>query len=187
MNWLDILLISIFVVSILAGAAYGLVRESVSLAAAILGIVFAARFYETAAQFPARWVDPYWANVIGFFLVLFAFQIAGALVGRGVSLVLRTAGIGWVDRVAGAAFGGVRAVVLSIGLILVVTAFPRPPLPDAIIGSRLAPYFVEASYVLSSITPPELKDAFSRNYEEVKRAWDELWNNKPRRLRESVI
>jgi hypothetical protein len=41
--------------------------------------------------------------------------------------------------------------------------------------------------VLSSITPPEMKDAFSKNYEEVRRAWNEIWRNKFPRIPDSVI
>jgi membrane protein required for colicin V production len=188
MNWLDGVLLAIFAVSIVAGAAKGLVRESIGLAATILGIVVGARYYGSAAAFLSSWVSAaHWANVWGFLLIVFGFMIAGAIAGRLISFALRTAGIGWVDRLAGAAFGAVRAVVLAIGLILIGMAFPKNPIPHAIVESRLAPYFVEASYILSSITPPELKDAFSKNYEEVRRAWSEIWNAKPARLPDSVI
>lgn len=188
MNWLDWTILGIFVASIVAGAAKGLVRESIGLAAAILGIIFAARFYEGASAFLSQWIESRQAaNLTGFFAILIGILIVGGIVGRVVSTVLRTAGIGWVDRIAGAGFGAIRAVVLVIGLILIGMAFPRNPIPDAIVGSRLAPYFVEASYVLSSITPPEMKDAFSKNYDEVRRVWNEIWKNKKLRIPDSVI
>jgi membrane protein required for colicin V production len=187
-NWVDWTLIAIFVLSIVSGLAKGLVRESIGLAAAVLGIVAGARLYEGAAAFLSPWIpSPPMANVMGFLLIVISFLIVGGIAGRIVSGVLRTAGIGWVDRLAGGAFGAIRAAVLAIGLILIGMAFPRNEIPDAIIGSRLAPYFVEASYVLSSITPPELKESFSRNYEEVKRAWEEMWDHQPPRRSDSVI
>lgn len=188
MNWVDWTILAIFLTSIAGGASKGLVRESVGLAAAVLGIVFAARGYESAAPLFAGWIHPLEvANICGFLAILLAFLTAGAILGMIVSKVLRTAGMGWVDRLAGAGFGVVRAIVLVIGLILISMAFPRKPIPDAIVGSRLAPYFIEASYVLSSITPPEMKDAFSKNYEEVRRAWNEIWRNKFPRIPDSVI
>jgi membrane protein required for colicin V production len=188
MNWVDWALIGIFAVSICGGAAKGLVREAIGLAAAIIGIVAGARFYEGVAAFLSQWIaSRQMANVLGFLTIVMGVLIVGGILGKVVGSVLRTAGIGWVDRLLGAGFGALRAIVLAIGLILIGMAFPRNEVPDAIVESRLAPYFVEASYVLSSITPPELKESFSRNYEEVKRAWDEMWNDKPPRLPESVI
>jgi membrane protein required for colicin V production len=188
MNWMDWTLIAIFVISIVSGASKGLVRESIGLAAAILGIVFAARFYEASSAFLSQWIESRQiANIAGFLVIVIGFLIAGGIVGAIVSAVLRTAGIGWLDRIAGAGFGAIRAVVLAIGLILIGMAFPRNPIPDAMVESRLAPYFVEASYMLSSITPPELKEAFSKNYDEVRRAWSEIWNSKPPRIPDSVI
>ncbi len=188
MNWLDWMLVVILVGSIFTGAARGLARESIELAATVFGVVFASRFYRQGAVLFASWIESESIrNIAGFVVVLLAFIIGGAVLSRAVSAVFRWAGIGFLDRLAGAAFGVLRAVLLAIALVMVLMAFPNRLVSQAMVESRFAPYVAEASSVLSSVTPPELKEAFARNYDDVKRAWSEVWSDQARKLPESVI
>lgn len=188
MNWVDATLVAIFVISILTGAFDGLVKEIFGLAAAVVGVIFAARFYEVPAAYLGAWIaPPQWARIAGFFAIVLGFLIAGAIAGRIARLALKTVGAGWLDRIGGAAFGAARATVLAIAFVLILMAFPKTPVLGEVATSRLARYFAEASQVLSAVTPPELKDSFAENYEQVRRAWSELWNAKPPRLPDPVI
>ena len=188
MNWLDGLLIGVFVISLIAGFGRGLIRESIGLAALVLGVIFGVRLYGDVADFLGRWVvDTRIASILGFLIVLSAFSIAGAIVGRIIAGSLHTVGVGWLDRLAGAGFGAVRGVLLAIALLMILMAFPSEHTKSAIVSSRLAPGVAAASHALSTWTPPELKEAFARNYEEVRRAWYEMWEQRARRLPETVI
>lgn len=174
MNWLDYVFLAIFIVSVVAGITRGFARVVIGLAATILGVLFAARFYGEAGAFLHGYVgSPSIANGAGFLLILIGFLLGGAILGKVLATIFKWAGVGWLDRLLGGAFGALRAVLICIAIVMIGMAFPRRTLPDAIIASRYAPYFVEMSRVLTAVTPQELKDAFARNYEEVKKVWTE--------------
>lgn len=174
-NWLDFLFVAIFLVSTLLGAVKGLARVGIGLAAAVLGVLFASRWYADAGSFLREYVAARSvANAIGFALVLILFLVAGGLLAHVLAKLFRWAGVGWLDRLGGAVFGLLRALLISIAIVMAAMAFPRDTLPRSVVGSQIAPYIVESSRLLALLTPPELKDAFARNYAEVKRIWAEL-------------
>jgi membrane protein required for colicin V production len=182
MNWLDVVFLAIFLWSIAAGAAKGLARVTVGLAATILGVLFASRWYAEAGGYLREYVSsPAVAQGLGFLLILVLFVAAGGLVSLTLSAVFRWAGVTWLDRLLGATFGLLRALLLAIAIVMIGMAFPKQTLPHAIERSRIAPYIAEAAAVLSAITPPELKDSFRANYDEVKRSWSKAVGNEPRR------
>ncbi len=178
MNWFDWMLAVIFVVSIVGGALSGMARMAVGLTATLAGIIFAARYFRPAGAFLRDYVgSPAIANAIGFAIVLVLFLILGALAGRTLAAAFRSVGIAWIDHLGGAAFGAARALLIAIAVVMVGLSLPRHTLPETIQQSRFAPYIAESAQVLASIAPPELKDAFTRNYEDVRRAWSEIWDS----------
>lgn len=175
MNWLDFLFIAILISSVIAGAMKGLARAAIGLGALVLGILFACRWYAEAGMFLRGYVSSKaLANGIGFLLILLAFAIAGAIVSGILATIFKWVGLSWLDRILGAAFGVIRAAIIAVALVLVGTAFPQSGFPDAVAHSRYAPYVMDASKTLVAIAPDELKDAFYRNYEEVKKVWGDM-------------
>ncbi len=173
LNWLDLVFIAIFLASTLLGAMRGLARVAIGLAATVLGVLFAARWYAEAGFFLQDYVSakPV-ANGLGFLLVLIVFLAVGGILSVVLASLFKWAGVSWLDRLLGALFGVLRGVIISIAIVMVGMAFPRHTLPETISRSQLAPYILEASRTLAAITPNEFKDAFRRNYEEVKQRWN---------------
>lgn len=179
MNWLDYLFLSILIGSVIAGAAKGLARMIVGLVATVLGILFACRWYAEAGSYVRDYVSSIpLANALGFFLVLCCFLIFGALVGAVLATAFKWVGLGWMDRLLGAAFGAVRAALVAIVIVLIATAFPRTPFPDAVAESKFAPYVVNASAILVMAAPDELQDAFSTNLNALKKVWTDMTKKK---------
>lgn len=188
MNWLDFVFIAILITSVIAGASRGLARVAIGLAATILGILFAARWYSEAGFFLRPYVSsPSVANGIGFILILLVFLVAGALIGMALAAIFKWVGLSWLDRFLGALFGVVRAALIAIAVVMIGMAFPRSTLPEAIIHSHIAPYVVDASRMLAAITPDEMKDAFYRNYGEVKKVWEEMMQRKAKKLPTTTV
>ena len=173
LNWLDLLFLVIFLASTLMGAARGLARIGISMAATIFGILFASRWYAEAGSFLREYVSSQsLANALGFVVVLLLFVLTGGIISFGLSKLFKWAGISWLDRLLGAAFGFLRALLISIAIVMIAMAFPRQTLPQAVIQSQIAPYVVEASRLLAALTPPDLKESFHRNYDEVQKIWN---------------
>lgn len=174
MNWLDWTLIGIAVVSILEGARQGLTRSALGMVSLLAGIFLAAWFYGVAAAMLQPFVShESLAKVLGFLFIFVTVQLMGALLGWLLSLVWKVAMLSWLDRTLGGAFGLVKAGLIGIVLVMVLMAFPRMPLPFGVTGSRIAPYLVGASEVLTALAPRELREGFAATYERVREFWKE--------------
>lgn len=143
MNWLDIVLLFIFVISIIGGARSGLIKSVTSLAALILGVVLAVRFYP---QF-GLWLQRFIANqtgsrVVAFVIILAVVLVAGAIASYVLGRAARALGIGWADRIGGAVFGLVIAAVVFGGMLSALSSIPgatgvRNTIDDSFVASLL--------------------------------------------------
>jgi membrane protein required for colicin V production len=171
-NWLDITLLILLVVFIVEGVAKGFTRQIVGLVALLLGILMAIWFYGAAGSFLLPYVSkPAVAKLLGFLLVFVSVQILGGIAGWGLSKAMKATGLGWLDRALGAAFGTLKAALAGVVLVMAITAFPFKPLPEAIANSRIAPYLIDASHVLTYLAPRDLRDGFVTTYEKVREFW----------------
>jgi membrane protein required for colicin V production len=186
-NFLDFLLIIVIGWSILSGFMAGFARVGVGFAATILGILFGFWFY----NIPAAWVRDYFsariANLIGFFIVFALLVLVGAIVSGVLSRIFKWAGLSWVDRLLGGAFGFVRGVVLSVAVVTVITAFAPTPPPQIIAESRVMPYVAGAAGVMATLAPSELKHDFRESVKGLRRYWDEHVPKKLEKLKAEPV
>ncbi len=175
MNWLDYLLLAILLISAIQSFRRGFSREIIGLAAMFFAFVLALWFYALAGSLVCPWVSSTrTANMIGFFLVVIAVLLIGALVGWIVSRFLRTVGLSFFDRLLGAAFGCIRGVILAMALLTAWMAFGAQAggaASGAVVHSRIAPYVLGASRLFVAIAPMDLKQSFHRYYSQAKSFW----------------
>lgn len=167
MNPLDWLLAALLVYSTIRAAIRGLVRELFALGGLLVGFLLACWYYREAAQFVRGLVNSepladFCAFLLIVSLVMIAATLAGTLVRRAASAV----GLTPLDRLGGAAFGGLRGLVLAMALLLAVTAF----LPTApwVQGSKFSPYLLRASHAVSFVMPRQLKRQLVEGLERIK-------------------
>lgn len=174
MNWLDIALVAILGLSVVGGFVKGSARLVVGMVAAILGLLCGLWFGGTAGAFLVPYVSHRGiANFLGFLLVLFGVILLGALLGKLLSVMLKWAGLSWLDRLLGAVFGLVRGLVFAIALMLALMAFSPQPPPSSVVHSRLAPYVIDAARLCANLAPRQVKDAIRNSYEKIRKAWSE--------------
>ena len=173
MNWLDIVLLLILVVSILTSYRKGLSRELIGLVSVVLALLLGVWFYGIAGSFLIPYVSSRAvANLIGFFLVFCGVMLFGAAASFVIGKFLRVTGLSILDHALGAGFGLVRGILVAVAVILAIMAFtPGERAPVSVIHSRTAPYVVDAARVVALMAPRELKDGFRKTYAEVKDAW----------------
>jgi len=88
--------------------------------------------------------------------VTMVFAIAAALVRR----TLKAVGLGFADRLLGAAVGAARGLLLGVAAMIAMAAFS----PDSERGSGLvensvlAPYFLGGAHAVSFVVPQHLQD-----------------------------
>ena len=172
MNWVDFAFLLFLVIFAFQGLSQGFSRIAVGLVATIAGLLIASWCYDL----PASWLLPYVssravANVLGFVLVFILIQILGGLAGLMLSRLFKWTGLGWLDRLLGFAFGALKAVVVGIVLVLILTAFPIKPVPDSVAQSRVAPYLIDAAHAITYLAPRDLRESFRETYDRIRELW----------------
>jgi len=128
MTWLDYAVIGVFALSLGVGAWRGLVREVVS----ILGWVIAFLAANLLAgplgpSMPQAIPSPELRVAAAFLAVFVVSLIVTSLAGLLLSRILKSIGLGGLDRFLGAAFGAARGalIVLAAALLAGLTSVPR--------------------------------------------------------------
>jgi len=175
-NWLDYLLIAILLFSVIQSFRRGFSREIIGLAAMFFAFILAMWFYGLAGSLVSPLVSSVrTANMIGFFLVVVAVLLLGAIVARIVNRFLRTVGLSFFDRLLGAAFGCIRGALIAMAFLTAWTAFGSQiaagAASGAVVHSRIAPYVLSASRLFVAIAPMDLKQNFHRYYSQAKSLW----------------
>jgi membrane protein required for colicin V production len=179
MNWLDIVLALILAVSVASSFRKGLSREVIGLVSVVLALVLGIWFYGTAGAYLSPLISSHTAaNFAGFWVVFCGVMLMGGLVSFIVGKFLRVTGLSIIDHALGAAFGLARGIIVTIALIMGMMAFSRGGTPPAaVVGSRLAPYVVDAARFFAGMAPHELKEGFRKSYAQVEAAWSNALDN----------
>lgn len=172
MNWIDLVLAIVIASSILAGFAAGFARVGVGFAAMLVGMFGGFWFYGIPAAYVMDYVNSRaMANLIGFFAILMAVLVIGAIVGAILARLFKWVGLSWLDRLLGGAFGIVRGFVIAAAMATVLLAFSPSPPPRSVVESRFLPYVLSVSNVLAAMTPREIKESFYATKDKVKAMW----------------
>jgi uncharacterized membrane protein required for colicin V production len=173
MNWVDLLLLLLVLVSCWRGLCQGLVSGLVALVGLVGGFWLACRSYallgaHLAAWWPALSRALFWfpvpqkgaaaaklalppgllnltlADVLAFLLVFLVTERLAVAVGRAARGMVRTAGLGSLDR-----FGGLALGLLRAGMIILALAFVLAPLRQGTFLPQALPGLAFLSQALS--------------------------------------
>jgi membrane protein required for colicin V production len=119
MNWLDILLIVILVISAFVGLKNGLIKSVLSLVALVLGIFLAGRFYVPLSKALTFIPQEKAAQIAAFIIIFLVVMIGGAVLGALLTRLFSAILLGWLNSLGGAVFGLLLAS-LFCGTVLAV-------------------------------------------------------------------
>lgn len=156
----DWFLVLIVVVSTIAAFQKGIIRVLLSLGGLVAGVLVASWNYERVAISLQRSIpDLVVCEVLAFVLILVIVLILFGLVARALSKTIKAIGLGFVDRMLGAAFGFGRGLLLGIAAMMVTAAF----FPEAgwLQNSVLSPYFLRGVHAVSFVVPAHFQDQIS--------------------------
>jgi membrane protein required for colicin V production len=167
MNLADLLIIVVLAVSVISAFVKGFFVEVFSLAGVILGLFIAAANYGGFSPWVLRVIpNREIANLVAFLVIAFLVMVLAGLAGRLLRGVVRGVGLGFVDRLLGAAFGLVKGcIVVTLVLMGVVAFLPRQ---DWLLGSRLAPAFLSAAHGGSHVVPFALGEEIRQGLEALR-------------------
>ncbi len=116
---IDILIAVAIVVSVIVGVIRGFVKEAISIAALLVAIWAALYFGPEVGDISDSWIAS--EELQGWFGRILVFAVilsVGGLLGWGISKLVRLSVLSGMDRVAGAAFGAARGILLVALFIL---------------------------------------------------------------------
>jgi membrane protein required for colicin V production len=150
-NWLDIVIIFVLVVSVAAGSSQGALRTLYSLASFLVAVFVAGRFYQPVGDVLRMFVDStLWGELLGFGVVFVIVSAVMDAFGRRLLTSERVPKGGSLSRLAGAILGLAQG---ALGLQLFILIFIKFPVFDfltaAIAGSQIVPYLMQwADFIL---------------------------------------
>jgi membrane protein required for colicin V production len=163
MNWLDIAILAIIVISTVMGIFWGLIRQIIAIFGLVGGIIIAGRFYEPVAELlhgkdgGGLVADANWARIIAFVGILILFSLALGAVGSVLRVLAKLLFLGWLDHLLGGLLGLLMAITLVVPVLVVATVFPVPGLSDAVRSSQVAHWFSGYVPVILTMLPPEFQ------------------------------
>lgn len=187
MNWLDIVLGILILISVVSGIRRGLARAAIGFCAVIFGLFCALWFYGMLGAHLRFAGSRNIANLIAFFVIFLGVVLTGSLIGFLIDRLLKLVRLSWLNRLLGGAFGLIRGALVGAIVVLALMAFWPGPAPRPVTQSRLAPYVIDTARVLAAAAPYEVKTAFRNSYARVKQIWAEALKRGARRLPEMEL
>jgi len=166
-NWLDWILAAIVVASVATAFLEGFIRELISLASVVVGLIVAVLGYNRAALWFQDLTSSHEVALGVGFLALFLGTLAmGALVSLVARKLIKVAGLQWFDRLLGGVFGLVRGVLVDSIVLMAMLAFSIKP--EAVLRSTLAPYVTTGARVIALAMPGTLKVQFQLGFQKFR-------------------
>jgi membrane protein required for colicin V production len=166
-NWLDWLLALIVFFSVLSGASEGLVRGAIGLASLVVGLAVAAAGYHGLGNALGAWIHSQdVAHGVAFLLLFILVLIIGAIISGIAARLVKEAGIRWLDRVLGLAFGLLRGLIADAIVIMAMLAFSLAP--EAVTNSKLRPIAMGSVRSMVAMMPSDLRRQFEGGLRELQ-------------------
>ncbi len=154
----DIAVLTIIGVSCLIGVFRGLIKEALSLAFWIGGIIAAVMFSDDlGAMMSGAISSPALQRMAGFIVIFLAVVFIGGLISSFISNMLSEAGLGVADRALGAVFGVVRGLAIIIVIVMVTGRFSFAQ--EFYSDSLTMPYVISTSEWLQTQLGVDLPDS----------------------------
>jgi membrane protein required for colicin V production len=171
MNLLDGVLLVILGYCLIRGIFRGLIKELSAIIGVLGGYYTAYTYYPAIARQLARWIsNPGYLNIISFLLLFMAVFWIVSIAGVVLKYLMNIAFLGWTDRISGALFGALKAMLINVVLILVLTTF-LPRNASIIRDSRGAHGLMCFSAYLVKVAPKEMKHSFEAKMKALNKSW----------------
>jgi len=172
MTIVDWVILVVVILSIVSAAKAGLVLEVCTLAGLILGLLVASWDYQKLVPWMGQWIHSKALNeTLSFIAIAIGVMVVAGIAGRIVRWSVKSVGLGWMDRLAGAAFGLVKGCALVTVAVIVIAAFW--PNASWFRQSRFAPEFLSVAHAAAAVAPAELGDRIRSGVDVLRKAQPE--------------
>jgi len=160
LNWADMAIVVVVLISTFIGLVRGFVREAFSLAVWILAFWVSWTFFrEAAVRLEPAISTPSVRLGLAFAGLMIASLTVGGLVNYLLIRLVQKTGLSGSDRFIGMIFGAARGVLVVALLVWLAGLTPLPADPWWQ-ESRFIPWFQELALWLKDLLPPEVAEKF---------------------------
>jgi len=171
MNIFDIIVVTILAYCIIRGVFRGLLKELSSIIGVFGGFYAAYTYYGVLAKPLSKWIDHTgYLNIFSFLAIFCIVFLIISILGVIINYLLKLAFLGWFDRLSGAIFGAMKAILVVSVLLIAFTAF-LPKGSPIIKDSLLSPHITLISEEMIKVVPKDMKHAFLAKISEFKKSW----------------
>ncbi len=122
LNWLDYVLLSIGLISLIIGIIRGLAREVISVLTWIVAFAVSVFFADTLALALGKFIKSTDVAQLTSFILLFVLVlIIGGLINYIVGRVIDHSGLSFTNRMGGLIFGLLRAALIILFIVFIIT------------------------------------------------------------------
>jgi membrane protein required for colicin V production len=156
MNWLDIVILIMIVISAVSGFASGLIKSVFSLAGLIVGIVLAGRYYVGFSNQLGFIPGDSGPRIAAFIIIFLAVMLVATLLGIILTKIISAIMLGWLNRIGGAVLGIVLGAFFAASLLAIWVQVGSPG--DFMNDSKLAPILLDKLPFILGLLPPEFNN-----------------------------
>lgn len=167
MNWLDVILIVILIVTSFLGIIKGLVKQLFGLLAVIIGLILALGFYSQVSWLYRRLIsNEVLSHFLGFITIFLAVLCIGWLSSRTLSKLIKGP-LKLLNKVLGGGLGLLKGILVCGVVVFALLVFPISK--KALKESQLSPVCLQMTRAIIGLIPRELKEEFREAYQEIIR------------------
>ncbi len=167
LNWLDIILIAILVITSILGIIKGLVKQVFGLLAVIIGLILALGFYSQVSWLYLRLVSrEVLAHFLGFLTIFLAVLCLGWVSSYLLSKFIKGP-LKLLNNVLGGGLGLLKGILICGIVVFALLVFPISK--KALKESQLSPVCLQMTKAIISLIPRELKEKFKEAYQGITR------------------
>ena len=160
MAWVDAAIVLVLIFFIVTAFNAGFIRELISTASAIAGVIVAGLFYDEVADALLSGIDNSRTEaVLGFLILFVGITVAGQLLAALVHPAVTILQLGVMDQLLGAGFGLVKGFIIIEALLILLVTYPRYDSRKYIDDSQFAQVMLDASQPITRILPDEFEKA----------------------------
>jgi membrane protein required for colicin V production len=176
MNWIDVVIVVILILSVVMGFINGLVKEVASLAALIFGIWGAIKFssFTAAKLYDFFDMTGQYVGVIAFIVTFAIIVVIIHFIGILAHKIVNAASLGFINRILGIVFGLLKSVLIMSVFFVVMNVIndKRPFLPKDLIEKSI--FFNPISDIAPVIFPIIGEGGFGQSFDRFKKKPEEV-------------
>ena len=159
MNWLDIIILIIIVISTVIGLKVGIIKAFFAVAGVIIGVFLAGRFSGSLADRLPFISDADVAKVVAFAVILIVVMIIAAILAVVIKWATSAVMLGWLNRLGGAILGVILGAIFCAAILTMWVNFQG--ISNAVSDSFLARFLVDKFPIVLALLPDEFDSVHS--------------------------